>query len=139
MNKTNPNQTALKLINKYADRYKLIEEENSKLKREIKELSQTLTINKDIIQQFIQNSSIDSKFKYVIEQQKKEINLLTEAKENLEKENKEQYDTNNQLSCIRETLEQENSVLNNKLFILDNIIKEKNNELLLLRKKRNFN
>ena len=36
MNKTKSNQTALKLINKYADRYKSLEEENNNLKREIK-------------------------------------------------------------------------------------------------------
>ena len=33
MNKTKSNQTALKLINKYADRYKSLEEENKPQKR----------------------------------------------------------------------------------------------------------
>lgn len=33
MNKSKSNQTALKLINKYADRYKSLEEENNNIKK----------------------------------------------------------------------------------------------------------
>lgn len=138
MNKTKSNQTALKLINKYADRYKSLEEENNNLKREIKDLSQTLRINKEIIQKFMQNSSIDDKSQFMIEQQKKELSLLIETKENLQKSNKEYQFRNNQLNCIKESLQQENSVLNNKLFMFENIIKAKENELLLLNRKKEF-
>ena len=109
MNKTKSNQTALKLINKYADRYKSLEEENNNLKKEIKDLSQTLLINKEIIQKFIQNSSIDDKSQFMIEQQKKELSLLIETKEN--------QNRNNQLNCIKESLQQENIILNNKVFM----------------------
>ena len=136
MNKSKSNQTALKLINKYADRYKSLEEENNNLKREIKDLSQTLRINKEIIQKFMQNYSIDDKSQFMIEQQKKELSLLIETKENLQKSNKEYQFRNNQLNCIKESLQQENSVLNNKLFMFENIIKAKDNELLLLHRKK---
>ena len=136
MNKTKSNQTALKLINKYADRYKSLEEENNNLKREIKDLSQTLLINKEIIQKFIQNSSIDDKSQFMIEQQKKELSLLIETKENLQKNNKEYQNRNNQLNCIKESLQQENIILNNKVFMFENIIKAKDNELLLLNRKK---
>ncbi len=136
MNKTKSNQTALTLINKYADRYKSLEEENNNLKREIKDLSQTLLINKEIIQKFIQNSSIDDKSQFMIEQQKKELSLLIETKENLQKNNKEYQNRNNQLNCIKESLQQENIILNNKVFMLENIIKAKDNELLLLNRKK---
>lgn len=122
MNKTKSNQTALKLINKYADRYKSLEEENNNLKREIKDLSQTLLINKEIIQKFIQNSSIDDKSQFMIEQQKKELSLLIETKENLQKNNKEYQNRNNQLNCIKESLQQENIILNNKVFMFENIM-----------------
>ena len=128
MNKTKSNQTALKLINKYADRYKSLEEENNNLKKEIKDLSQTLLINKEIIQKFIQNSSIDDKSQFMIEQQKKELSLLIETKEN--------QNRNNQLNCIKESLQQENIILNNKVFMFENIIKAKDNELLLLNRKK---
>lgn len=128
MNKTKSNQTALKLINKYVDRYKSLEEENNNLKREIKDLSQTLLINKEIIQKFIQNSSIDDKSQFMIEQQKKELSLLIETKEN--------QNRNNQLNCIKESLQQENIILNNKVFMFENIIKAKDNELLLLNRKK---
>ena len=136
MNKTKSNQTALKLINKYADRYKSLEEENNNLKREIKDLSQTLLINKEIIQKFIQNSSIDDKSQFMIEQQKKELSILIETKENLQKNNKEYQKRNNQLNCIKESLQQENIILNNKVFMFENIIKAKDNELLLLNRKK---
>ena len=136
MNKTKSNQTALKLINKYADRYKSLEEENNNLKKEIKDLSQTLLINKEIIQKFIQNSSIDDKSQFMIEQQKKELSLLIETKENLQKSNKEYQFRNNQLNCIKESLQQENIILNNKVFMFENIIKAKDNELLLLNRKK---
>ena len=128
MNKTKSNQTALKLINKYADRYKSLEEENNNLKKEIKDLSQTLLINKEIIQKFIQNSSIDDKSQFMIEQQKKELSLLIETKEN--------QNRNNQLNCIKESLQKENLILNNKVFMFENIIKAKDNELLLLNRKK---
>ena len=131
MNKTKSNQTALKLINKYADRYKSLEEENNNLKREIKDLSQTLLINKEI-------SSIDDKLQFMIEQQKKELSLLIETKENLQKNNKEYQNRNNQLNCIKESLQQENIILNNKVFMFENIIKAKDNELLLLNRKKNL-
>ena len=129
MNKTKSNQTALKLINKYADRYKSLEEENNNLKKEIKDLSQTLLINKEI-------SSIDDKLQFMIEQQKKELSLLIETKENLQKNNKEYQNRNNQLNCIKESLQQENIILNNKVFMFENIIKAKDNELLLLNRKK---
>ena len=138
MNKTKSNQTALKLINKYADRYKSLEEENNNLKREIKDLSQTLRINKEIIQKFMQNYSIDDKSQFMIEQQKKELSLLIETKENLQKSYKEYQFRKNQLNCIKESLQQENSVLNNKLFMFENIIKAKENELLLLNRKKEY-
>ena len=138
MNKSKSNQTALKLINKYADRYKSLEEENNNLKREIKDLSQTLRINKEIIQKFMQNYSIDDKSQFMIEQQKKELSLLIETKENLQKSYKEYQFRKNQLNCIKESLQQENSVLNNKLFMFENIIKAKENELLLLNRKKEY-
>ena len=50
---TNPGEdkkTALKLINKYADSYNCIIQENNFLKSEIKDLKDNLKINKQIIQ-----------------------------------------------------------------------------------------
>ena len=94
----------------FQDKYEIIE---YILKKEIKDLSQTLLINKEIIQKFIQNSSIDDKSQFMIEQQKKELSLLIETKENLQKNNKEYQNRNNQLNCIKESLQQENIILNN--------------------------
>ena len=67
--------SSIKIDKQIADRYKSLEEENNNLKREIKDLSQTLLI-KEIIQKFIQNSSIDDKSQFMIEQQKKRIKSI---------------------------------------------------------------
>ena len=54
-------KTIIKLLNIYAERYCLIEEENKQLKDTIRDLTSNLQINKQIIQTFIENSSIADK------------------------------------------------------------------------------
>ena len=49
--------TALKLINKYADSYNTIIQENKFLKSEIRNLNSNLKINKQIIEGFFANNS----------------------------------------------------------------------------------
>ena len=48
----NEKKTALKLINKYADSYNAIIQENKFLKSEIRDLNSNLKINKQIIEEF---------------------------------------------------------------------------------------
>ena len=43
-------KSALKLINKYAESYRILENENKQLKSEIKDLKLNLKINKEIIE-----------------------------------------------------------------------------------------
>ena len=48
-------KTAMKLINKYADSFNTIKEENKQLKKKIEDLETNLKINKSIIQTFFSN------------------------------------------------------------------------------------
>ena len=48
-------QTALKLINQYADNYKRIEDENKALQQEVKDLKSNLNVNKEIIESFFKS------------------------------------------------------------------------------------
>ena len=54
-------KTAMKLINKYADSFNTIKEENKQLKKKIEDLETNLKINKSIIQTFFSNISAKEK------------------------------------------------------------------------------
>ena len=60
-------ETAIKLLNQYADSYHQLEEQFKYLKKENKDLLQNLQINKEIIQTFFKKSTIDKKVDFFIE------------------------------------------------------------------------
>ena len=59
----NGKETAIKLINKYADEYHILEIENKNLKRINKDLKANIKINKEIIDSFFKPLPLDEKTK----------------------------------------------------------------------------
>ena len=90
-------KTALKLLNKYADSFNQIKEENKQLKIQIEDLNSNLKINKSIIEGFF--SKLNSK--------EKESSIISQIKQ----ENMNLYNQNEQL---RKKIEELNMILNEK-------------------------
>ena len=85
---TNPGEekkTALKLLNKYADSYNCIIQENIFLKSEINDLKDNLRINKEIIKGFFSNNKNKNKIDDYIHHYKEENDKLYEQNNNLSK------------------------------------------------------
>lgn len=95
--KNDEKKIALKLINKYADSYSVLEEENKQLKAEIKDMKVNLKINKEIIQGFFQMGTNEEKSKFYNLKLKEEITNLNSK---IEKVNRENEDIKNKVSYI---------------------------------------
>ena len=65
-------RTALKLLNKYADSYNAIIQENNFLKSEIFDLKANIKINKEIIQGFFSDKNFKEKINTYLKQYKQE-------------------------------------------------------------------
>ena len=130
-------KTALKLINKYADSYNAIIQENKFLKSEIRNLNSNLKINKQIIEGFFEKNSSKEKTNNFINNYKIENAKLYE--QNL-KLNQKIEDLTNKLNykqqVVTETMYQikeESEELKLKMFLLEqNNMKE--NIIVLLKK-----
>lgn len=81
--------TALKLLNKYADSYKVLEEENKILRAEIIDLRTNLKINKDIIQGFFQMNNSEERSQFYVTKLNEENKSHTKHSEKLLRENEE--------------------------------------------------
>ena len=141
-----------KLINKYAESYYMKEDENNQLKKTLKDLKTTLKFNKDMIITLTSNLDVDSKVKKTLENNKQEIAFLNSKIDSLNKEiikYREKVSKFNVLIIIfHQSLYSENIALDNiykeqtklttlhdRIFILDNTIIKKDNEIGLLKKK----
>ena len=133
--------TALKLINQYADNYKRIEEENKALQQEVKDLKSNLNVNKEIIESFFKSdkTKLETQLNVFFSKSKEEITTLNKRNEALTKENSElRIKSLKYESIINDSLSQfksSTSELENKIFILENSLKKKNNIIDLLNKK----
>lgn len=76
MAKNDEKKTALKLINKYAESYNILEDENKSLRTEIKDLRANLKINKEIIEGFFNTGSKNDKNSMYINKLKEEMKRL---------------------------------------------------------------
>ena len=85
--KFNNTETAIKLLNQYADSYHQLEEQFNNLKKENKDLLQNLQINKEIIQTFFKKTTMDKKVDFFIEKIQQENQILLEQITDLKKEN----------------------------------------------------
>ena len=102
------------------------------LKKENEELKTRLTINTEIIQEFFKNSNIDEKVSLFVGNIKKENNLLLNEINDLKNQNQKLISANEQISNPNkinlETYE-------DKLFIYENLLKEKQSIIVNLKEK----
>ena len=102
------------------------------LKKEKEELKTRLSINTEIIQEFFKNSNIDEKVSLFVENIKKENNLLLNEINDLKNQNQKLISVNEQISNPNkinlETYE-------DKLFIYENLLKEKQSIIVNLKEK----
>ena len=132
-------RTALKLLNKYADSYNAIIQENNFLKSEIFDLKANIKINKEIIQGFFSDKNFKEKINTYLKQYKQENENLYNQKDKLIKTiqnltSKLSY--NEQI--FNETISQardESEKLKTQLFTIEQNNKKKENIILVQRKK----
>ena len=133
-------KTALKLLNKYADSYHAIIQENNFLKTEILDLKANIKINKEIIQGFFSEKKFKEKIDLYNFQYKKENENLYNQNDKLLKKIEEltsKLTYNEQI--FNETLNQardENEKLKTKLFTIEQNNTKKDN-IILVQKKKN--
>ena len=118
-------KVALKLINKYADECNRVEEEKKSLQLEVNDLRANIIVNKEIIDKlFNPNLSNDEKSKELILNSKKEINILNQRIEQLNKENSNlRIKVSSYEKIINSDIEEyreSTNDLNEKIFILEN-------------------
>jgi hypothetical protein len=125
------NQTALKLLNQYANSYHLLESQITSLKQENKDLKSNLQINKEIIQTFFQGTSHEQSINDFHSKLKQENAILQSKLKHLESQinflqnNKELNITN-----YTDKIEQFQS----KIFLLENLLQEKETQITILKK-----
>ena len=129
----NEKQTALKLLNQYADSYHLLENQITSLKQENADLKANLQINKEIIQGFFQGSCFEQKMNVFLVKTKQENSLLTSKLKKLET----QVELCNSYKKALINCEEELKQLKSKVFLLENLLKEKENENKYLKQIKN--
>ena len=131
-------KTALKLLNKYADNFYSLKEENAQLKLQIEDLNSNLKINKSIIDNFFSKLNPKEKESTIISKIQKENFNLYNQNENLRKKNSE---LTNKIHMSQQTylestirLREENEHLKTKIFMYEQLLQKKDN--LLKRNKK---
>ena len=131
-------KTALKLLNKYADNFYSLKEENAQLKLQIEDLNSNLKINKSIIDNFFSKLNPKEKESTIISKIQKENFNLYNQNENLRKKNSE---LTNKIHMSQQTylestirLREENEHLKTKIFMYEQLLQKKEN--LLKRNKK---
>ena len=128
-----------KLINKYADECNRVEEEKKSLQLELNDLKANIIVNKEIIDKLFNNNlSIDEKSKELILSFKKEINILNNRINQLNKENSNlRLKVSSYEKIINSDIEdyrERTNDLNDKIFILENENQKKENIIISLNK-----
>ena len=124
-------KTALKLLNKYAESFNSVKEENIFLKKQIEDLNLNLKINKSIIDSFFGDKNMSEKENSLITNIKQENKQLYEQNELLEKKNIElinkiHLNEQNYIEAINQ-IKEENELLKTKIFLLEQSCQKKNN------------
>ena len=132
-------KVALKLINKYADECNRVGEEKKSLQLELNDLKANIIVNKEIIDKLFNNNlSIDEKSKELILSFKKEINILNNRINQLNKENSNlRLKVSSYEKIINSDIEdyrERTNDLNDKIFILENENQKKENIIISLNK-----
>ena len=124
-------ETAIKLLNQYADSYHQLEEQINFLKKENKDLHQNLQINKEIIQTFFKKSPLEKKVDLFIEKTKEENKLLLSQISDLKNQNNKLSKYVMQINKYKNDLE----IATSKIFMFENLIIEKENIIANLNKR----
>ena len=133
MIKHDEKKTAIKLLNKYADEYHLLQEEIKMLQCENLDLKNNLKINKEIIHGFFQHNPIDEKFSIIMDKLKEEHKITSLQMEKVIKEREElkvKLSALEQISSATITKNlNEIEKLRNQLFICENELIKKENTI----------
>ena len=129
-------KVALKLINQYADQYNRISEENKCIRMQLKDLQSNIAINKQIIETFFSSIPIEQKVNKLLLQYKEENKVLLSSLSNLSNENEKMVKKvkyyegiiNKSITEYRESTDS----LKDKIFILENSMIKKQNQITLL-------
>ena len=129
----------VKIINQYADNYKLLEEENNSLKNENKDLKTNLNVNKEIIESFFKKGDEKNTYLLYLNNLKEEIKQIEEKNEKLNKDNIDLHQkiikNDNTMSEFLTKKSDRTREIKNRIFILENIIVKKNSIIENLKKK----
>ena len=120
----------IKIINQYADNYKLLEKENSNLKKEIIDLKSNLVINKEIIESFFKKDEAKNTYLLYLNNLKNEMKEIENKNEKLSKDNNELHNrlikNDNILNEYIIKKSDRTREFKNRIFILENLIVKKN-------------
>ena len=135
----NGKETAIKLINKYADEYHVLEIENKNLKRINKDLKANIKINKEIIDSFFKPLPFDEKTKELITSIQNENMFLSKLNKSsnqiITELNIKINELNRKLQTNISMYTEENEKLQTEIFNLKNIIILKDNKITSLKHK----
>ena len=125
--------TVLKLLNSYAESYKILENENKSLKQYISDLKTNLKVSKQIIDTFISKNS-ENKYQEIILNLQKDNKNSSEINEELTKKNlqlqKEFSKFKEMISNLREEIEE----LKTKRFMLEESLVKKDSIIMAQKK-----
>ena len=125
--------TVLKLLNSYAESYKILENENKSLKQYISDLKTNLKVSKQIIDTFISKNS-ENKYQEIILNLQKDNKNSSEINEELTKKNlqlqKEFSKFKEMISNLREEIEE----LKTKRFMLEESLIKKDSIIMAQKK-----
>ena len=120
----------VKIINQYADNYKLLEKENSNLKKEIIDLKSNLVINKEIIESFFKKDEAKNTYLLYLNNLKNEMKEIENKNEKLSNDNNELHNrlikNDNILNEYIIKKSDRTREFKNRIFILENLIVKKN-------------
>ena len=120
----------VKIINQYADNYKLLEKENSNLKKEIIDLKSNLVINKEIIESFFKKDEAKNTYLLYLNNLKNEMKEIENKNEKLSNDNNELHNrlikNDNILNEYMIKKSDRTREFKNRIFILENLIVKKN-------------
>ncbi len=129
----------VKIINQYADNYKLLEKENSNLKKEMIDLKSNLVVNKEIIESFFQKDEAKNTYLLYLNNLKNEMKLIEEKNAKLVNNNNELHNrlikNDNIMNEYIIKKSDRTREFKNRIFILENIILKKNFVIENLKKK----
>jgi len=125
--------TVLKLLNSYAESYKILEKENKSLKQYISDLKTNLKVSKQIIDTFISKNS-ENKYQEIILNLQKDNKNSSEINEELTKKNLQLQKEFSKFKEIISNLREEIEELKTKRFMLEESLIKKDSIIMAQKK-----